>query len=67
MTFTVTVVLALGFLAVALFCGWRGAKPPDLLKGPRLVPWRPLMVGAVIGLLILVVHAINLLGVTTGR
>ena len=30
--------------AVAVFCGWRGARAPDFRRGPRLVPWRWLMV-----------------------
>ena len=67
MTLTVTFSLIMGLLAIAVFCGWRGARAPDLRKGPRLIPWRPLMVGAVVALLVLVVHAVNLLGVTTGR
>jgi hypothetical protein len=35
---------AIGALAVlAVFAGWRGARPPDPLRGPRLVPWRFIM------------------------
>lgn len=67
MTLTVTLSLIVGLSAVAVFCGWRGARAPDLRKGPRLMPWRPMMVGSVVALLVLVVHAVNLLGVTTGR
>lgn len=62
---TVTVVVAL--LATALFCGWRGARPPDLNKGPRLMPWRFIMVTASAFALLMLVHLVNLLGVTTGR
>ena len=29
---------------LAAFAGWRGALPPNPMKGPRLVPWRFLMV-----------------------
>lgn len=32
--------LALG----AAFAGWRGARPPNPHRGPRLIPWRFLMV-----------------------
>lgn len=35
--------LALGALAIAAFCGWRGMRPADPHKGVRLIPWRPLM------------------------
>lgn len=30
--------------AAAAFAGWRGARPPNPLKGPRLIPWRLIMV-----------------------
>lgn len=46
--------LASGFAAVAAFAGWRGARPPDPFRGPRLVPWRAIMVfmaAAAVGLL----------------
>ena len=33
-------------LAMMLFCGWRGARPPDPMKGPRMMPWRFIMIGA---------------------
>ena len=60
-----------GLLAVALgltaFCGWRGARPPDLHRGPRLMPWRFLMLLSAAGVLVLLVHVVNLLGVETGR
>ena len=36
--------IAGGCAAVAGFAGWRGARPPDLSKGPRLIPWRAIMV-----------------------
>jgi len=38
--------LAAGLAALAAFAGWRGARPPDLMKGPRMIPWRPIMVFA---------------------
>ena len=36
--------IALALAALAGFAGWRGARPPNPLKGPRMIPWRPLMV-----------------------
>ncbi|HEY8617197.1 hypothetical protein [Phenylobacterium sp.] len=67
MTLTVTFAAAAAFLGVAVFAGWRGAQPPNPLKGPRLMPWRPIMVAAAVGLILMLVHAVNLLGVQTGR
>jgi hypothetical protein len=67
MSLTLTLSLGAALLAVALLCAWRGAAPPNPHKGPRLVPYRFLMVlcGAV--LLYLAAHLLNLMGVTTGR
>ena len=63
----VTLALAAAFAALALFAGWRGARPPDPRRGPRLVPWRMLMTLAAVGVLVMLVHLVNQLGVTTGR
>jgi hypothetical protein len=41
--------LAFGLALLAGFAGWRGARPPDLMRGPRLIPWRPIMVFAATG------------------
>ena len=54
-------------LAVALLCGWHGARPPDLIRGPRLIPYRLIMITAAAGLMVFGVHLVNLMGVTTGR
>lgn len=62
-----TLSIAAGFLAAALFAGWRGARPPNPHLGPRLVPWRFLMLLAAAGLLAMLVHVANLLGMTTGQ
>ena len=62
-TLAATALLA----ALGAFCGWRGARPPDPLRGPRLTPWPLLMALAAVGVLLMLVHAVNLLGVTTGR
>ena len=52
--------------AVAVLCGWRGARPADPARGPRLVPWRLLMLFSACGAVLLLVHLLNLLGVRTG-
>lgn len=67
MTFQVTLALAAAFLALAVFAGWRGARPPDFAKGPRLAPWRFIMLLAAAGALLMIVHLANLLGMSTGR
>jgi len=67
MSLSLTVAIAAGLLGVALFAGWRGARAPNPLKGPRLVPWRMIMLVSAAGLLPMIVHILNLLGVATGR
>lgn len=67
MSLEVTLAVAAAFVALGVFAGWRGARPPDLMKGPRLIPWRPIMVLAAVGVLIMLVHVVNLMGVKTGR
>ncbi|MBT9473754.1 MAG: hypothetical protein V4514_20595 [Pseudomonadota bacterium] len=67
MTLNVTLALAAALIAVAAFAGWRGSKPPNFANGPRLMPWRFIMVTAAAFAMFLVVHVVNLLGVQTGR
>lgn len=52
--------------AFIAFCGWRGSKPSDPIKGPRMVPWHFLMLLGAGVVLVLVVHLVNLGGATTG-
>jgi hypothetical protein len=42
-----------------------GARPLDIRKGPRMVPWRFLMILAFTVSLFMVVHLLNLLGIQT--
>ena len=67
MNLQVTVALLLSALAFGAFCAWRGARPPDLIKGPRMVPYRFLMVMSAAAAMLFLVHLVNLLGYTTGR
>jgi hypothetical protein len=67
MNLTLTLGLAAAVLAIALFCAWRGAAPPNPHRGPRLIPYRFLMVLCGALALYLAAHLLNLLGVTTGR
>ena len=66
MSLTVTLAAASLALALAILCGWLGARPPDPKRGPRLVPWRMLMLIAAAAVLALLVHAANLLRVKDG-
>lgn len=36
-------------ILVAAVAGWRGARPPDPRRGPRLAPWRFIMLLAATG------------------
>ncbi|MBJ7412189.1 MAG: hypothetical protein JHD15_17745 [Phenylobacterium sp.] len=50
------VALGLGLAALSAFAGWRGARPPNPMKGPRLIPWRAIMVFAAAGAVIVLVQ-----------
>jgi hypothetical protein len=67
MDLPLTLAIAGAFLAVAVTCGWLGARPPNPHRGPRLAPWRFLMMMSAAGFLLMAVHVVNLLGMTTGR
>ncbi|WP_304165376.1 hypothetical protein [Phenylobacterium aquaticum] len=67
MSLSTTLAVIAVLTAIALFSGWRGARPWDPRRGPRLMPWRLIMVTAATGGMIFLVHLVNLLGVTTGR
>lgn len=62
MSLTTTLVLLGVALAAMVFCGWRGARPPDPFKGPRLMPWRFLMVGSAAIAMLLLIHLATLFG-----
>jgi hypothetical protein len=63
---TTWVLAALAGALTGLF-GWLGARAPDLRKGPRLLPYRFLMVLAATATILMLVHLVNLAGVSTGR
>lgn len=67
MDLPLTLAAAAVFLVLAVICGWRGARPIDVIKGPRMIPWRPLMMICVVGLMLMLVHLANLFGVQTGN
>jgi hypothetical protein len=67
MTLDVTLALAAAMAALAVLFGWLGARPPNPHKGPRLAPYRFMMMMCAAAAILFVVHVVNLLGVTTGR
>jgi len=66
MTVLPTAALAILALALAVFCGWRGAVKPKALAAPRLVPWRVLMLASFAAMLFLLVHLASLLHLRDG-
>jgi len=57
-----TVILFGVASALAIFCGYMGQRPMDLKRGPRMVPWRFLMLMMVLAALLMAVHVRSLLG-----
>lgn len=60
---TLTLWLLAAALIVAVFAGWRGARPSDFLR-PRMVPWRFIMLLAGTATFLLLVHLGALAGFT---
>ena len=56
-----TLSAVIGALVLAVFCGWRGAKKSNPIKGPRLIPWRALMLLFTTAALLSAVHYVDLL------
>jgi hypothetical protein len=67
MELALTFAIMAAAVGLAVLAGWLGARPPNPERGPRLVPWRFLMALFALGAFVLLVHLVNLLGVTTGR
>ncbi len=66
-TLPVTLVAAAAGVLLGAFFGWMGARPPNLQRGPRMAPYRFLMLLSAAWVLLMLVHAANLVGITTGR
>ena len=62
MELPITIALTIACLALAVFSGWRGAQPPDPLRGVRMVPWRAIMLLSAALLLVLIVRLADQLG-----
>ena len=55
-----TLVLAALAAGLALFAGWRGALPSQPHKGPRMIPWRWIMLLATAAAILCLVHLLQL-------
>ncbi|MCF8506552.1 MAG: hypothetical protein K9G59_16715 [Caulobacter sp.] len=62
-----TLAAAAAFIGLTVLAGWRGGRAPDLLKGPRMIPWRLVMVTSAAVVLVLLVHLASLLGLHQTR
>jgi hypothetical protein len=62
MSLPLTLVLLAAALALTVFAAWRGALPPNPLKGPRMIPWRFLMILAAALTMLLLIHLTGLFG-----
>jgi hypothetical protein len=56
-----TLILLAISVVVAVVSGWRGALPPNLSKGPRMMPWRFLMLASAALAFLLLIHVATLL------
>jgi len=63
----ITIAVAVAAALVAGLFGWLGARKPDPARGPRLAPYRFLMLAAAAVVLMMLVHLVNLAGLHTGR
>ena len=63
MSLFLTLALIAAAVALAVFAGWRGARPWDPRRGVRMMPWRWIMVLSAAALLVLLIHVGTLLGV----
>ncbi len=67
MSMQLTLILMATLAALTLFAGWRGSLPPNFVKGPRMIPWRPLMVCFAAGTAMMGAHLAALLGMMVTR
>lgn len=60
MSWTPTLILTALAVIAGGVCGWRGAQPPDPRRGPRLFPWRFVMLLCAACAFYLLTHMISL-------
>jgi hypothetical protein len=62
MSWTLTLTALAVCCALSVLSGWLGARPPNLARGPRLIPYRFLMLVAGAVALMLLIHVKTLAG-----
>ena len=62
MDLTATLSTLAAAVGLTVFAGWRGSRPPDLTRGPRMVPWRFVMVLSSAVALFMILHLMTLAG-----
>ena len=62
MSLSLTLILMAAALTLAVFSGWRGALPPNVVRGPRMAPWRFLMLLGFAVAVLLLIHLGTLMG-----
>lgn len=60
MDLSLTLIILAITLVVAVVSGWRGALPPNLHKGPRMMPWRFMMLASIALAFLLMIHVATL-------
>jgi hypothetical protein len=58
----ITLALVAAAVGLAALFGWLGGRPPNPLKGPRMVPYRLLMLVCAAAVLVLATHLAGVAG-----
>ncbi|WP_313576525.1 hypothetical protein [Brevundimonas sp.] len=53
---TLTLILLVASIAIVVFAGWRGSRPTDITRGPRMIPWRFIMLLSAALVFFLLIH-----------
>lgn len=67
LTLPLTVILLIVSALVTAFFGWMGARPYNPTKGPRMVPWRFMMMMTFVVCLLMIVHLLTVTGLKTDQ
>ncbi len=63
MNLTLTLILLAASAGLTVLSGWRGSRPPDLVRGARMIPWRFVMILSAALAFLLIIHLGTLAGV----
>ncbi|MBX9575529.1 MAG: hypothetical protein K2X07_07820 [Caulobacteraceae bacterium] len=59
MSLTLTLILMAIATPLAVYAGWRGAQLPNVAKGPRMIPWRFVMLMSAALDVLLMIHLVR--------